>query len=702
MASSDSRNRELLTKLTGWVDDATAIVRDLHDVWDTYGDYYQGVQHEGLGLSDYDLLDWAPVNLIFSTVETCIPILADAAPLWYVKGLSEGMDQGLEEAMTDALQGIWYSRRVARQYKMALRDQLLRGTGFLKVWWNPDIGPVQHDVDGRGRMVQRRLGEIDVSWLDPYAVFPDPAARCIEECEWLALATDISAERAGRIWDKFDEKQAGLMEDDTERPTGWLGRSLAWVFGFGQLKQAVKRQVYRVWEVYHEGGRRLTVFSGHQVLWDGPNPTPGEAFPVVALPMCERGESFFGIPIAAQIKELQDKINKWHMMMTQHLRLMGKPTIWTNDQQAAQQLRENGGRPGAVVNTRGPDTKVDFISAPPLPAWTFTYGRELYEDVKTVTGVQDVVRGLRPGSVQSGIGIQQLQESALTRLRDISRDNSLQLERCGQIVLEFMQEKYTEDRRFAYQRGSSVVRGTVSPDMLRDERTSPEYAASELMGDDFVSDGAAAGEESIQVPREYRVVVETGNSLPLNSMAQAELAMRLYQLRGSDGQPPIDEEALLDAVKFVRRKEVLQRREERQAAMMQGQMAAMQQQQQMAMAQQGPMGAEAGPQMGAPEDFGAPPQQDPMAQLQSLLQPIMDLLSEEDQAVLIRIIEALLSGQELTEAQVGWLEALPPEVQMMLEEVLQALGLSFAAGPGATPAAAQAGVTAPAGPMGLV
>ena len=73
-----------------------------------------------------------------------------------------------------------------------------------------------------------------------------------------------------------------------------------------------------------------------------------------------------------------------------------------------------------------------------------------------------------------------------------------------------------------------------------------------------------------------------------------------------------------------------------------------------------------------------------------------------DFAQKVRIIEALLSGQELTEAQVGWLEALPPEVQMMLEEVLQALGLSFGAGPGATPAAAQAGVTAPAGPVGLV
>lgn len=705
LASSKREPKEqLVNKLQSWVDDATQMLMTMHDEWDRYSNLYQGVQHENLGLSADELKEWDPVNLVYSTTHTIVPIVADATPLWYVKSLESGVDEGLEERMTDALQSVWYGRRVMRQYKMCLIDQIVRGTGFLKVWWNPDIGPVQNDVDGRGRITTRRLGDVDVSWLDPYCVYPDPAARSLDECEWLALANDLAPERAARIYDgstggeAFDEAQAQLMEDDTTRPTNLVSRAMAWVFGLGQTQPAGERKTYRVWEVYHEGGRRLTIISGKQVLWDGPNETPGEAFPIAVFPLTERGESFFGMPLTSQIAGIQTKINKWHLRTNRYLRLLGEAPLVTNDTQLGQQLTNRGGRLGRVLQLHGPDTTAKLLDLPQLPGWWFTYGRELYEDIKTVTGVADVIRGLRPGSVQSGIGIQQLQDSAMTRPRDVSRANALELERLGQIVLDMVQERYTEQRSFAYNRGGRLVAGTVSPDMLRSERGSPEFMAGEIMGAEGAAPAGGFGEwegeglsygETVEVPRSYRVVVEPGNALPLNPMAEAELALRLYQLRDERGLPPIDDEALLDSLKFPRRKEVLARKQERVAMMAQGQMAA----QGMA---QGMGGAQGVPQAG----IGPVPQQDPMQALQSMLQPIMDNLAPEDQQVLMAIIEALLSGQELTAEQVAWLNSLPDELQQMLMQVLQALGFAPPAETG--PVAAPAALAGAAGPVGLV
>gem|GEM_PF-2434941 len=726
----------LIAKLQEWVEDATLAVNDLHTEWDKYGDFYQGIQDEGIPLTEEAKLDWTPVNLVYSTNESIVPPIKDSVPVWYVKGLQEGLGEDLEQRMTDVLQGIWYSRRISRQYGMAIRDELLRGTGFLKAWWNPDIGPEKVDVDGRGRYQRSKAGDADVSWLDPYSVYPDPVARSLEECEWLALANDMAPERAKRLYDgsnggtAFDDKLGQLVADDTQRPQSLMSRAIGWVVGRMVSKPPGSRKTYRIWEVYHEGGRRLTIFSGQQLLWDGDNPTPGEAFPIVVFPMCERGDSFWGMPPTSQIIGLQTRINKTNLYLAQHLRLLASMPLTTNDQQAKLQIGDVGIKPGTVVQLKGPEGFLKYMEPPNLPAWIFAYQREQYEDVKTVSGVQDVMRGLRPGSVQSGIGIQALQESALSRPRDVARTNAMQLERLGQIVLEMIQDKYDGDRSFAYHNGTKFVRGTVSPDMLTQERMSPESPMSDMMGAPEEYMGGMMGElgpESVQVPISYRVVVEPEGNLPMNAMAQAEVAFKAAQTQFPDG-PGIDREAFLEALRFPHRKEMLERMAAVQKAQMEGQMAGQAQQMEMAqqaMAMQAMGGAQGGPAggvppeagspqpdasgmspggapqglpqellQGAPDDSGAQGPQDFGAGVEALLAPIMEQLDAAGQTLLMGIIEALVSGQPLTPEQIAWLESLPPELQMMLEQVLEALGIA----PGGDQAAAAGGQ----GPMGLV
>lgn len=70
-------------------------------------------------------------------------------------------------------------------------------------------------------------------------------------------------------------------------------------------------------------------------------------------------------------------------------------------------------------------------------------------------------------------------------------------------------------------------------------------------------------DEDWSSPIEYKVVVQPGGELPLNPMAHAEMSLRLIQTPDETGQPVIDGEAVLDALNFRGRREIMKRKQER-------------------------------------------------------------------------------------------------------------------------------------------
>lgn len=616
MASS-----EFLKKLGGYIEDSTESFRDLHDKWDTYLDFYQGIQEEGVSLLSEELVDWTPINVIYSSLETRVPILCDAAPLWYAISL-DGNHEVNAETLTNALQAVWHNRNVAGEYKRQLRDQLLLGTGAMKTWWNPRLGP----LDALGE----RAGDVDVSWIDPYSIYPDPAATSLEQCEYLALNVDVAGERAKRLWGKFDAREAEQVDGDPARPwMNWLSRAYGWVGGTKNTSQYTyrNRDIYRVWEVYHDAGSRLTIYSGNNVLYDGEAPTPDIQYPISLFTTYERGYGIFGMAETSQTIKVQMLLNRLIYRIAHHARLMSNTPWVTNDPtfQASNEV-------GSTLRLM-PGTEARREPPPPMPNYIFNFLQLIFEKYDTLTGVHDVTRGLRPGSVQSGVGIQQLQEAAQTRLRDAARDNARVLEGLGQQVLAVMRENYTEPRDLVFMRGGELTRATVEPDMFQRNLTPPW------------------GAEEVSEPVEYRVVVQTGGDLPLNSTAEAELAIRLSGVVFPDG-PAIDRQALLEMVKTPHRREIVSRIEQQQQAMMQGQM----------LSQGPPPTPEQGPPSPPPD--GGPAPADIAAQLQMLLGP-------EQFAILDEILGKVARNEQITQNDNAFLSSLSPEVLQMVDQLMQ-------------------------------
>ena len=97
-----------ISELRDFITTAEQALRERHTNWRKYDEYYEGIHaiNKGLGLgstqgkTDVDRIsgsrrdanrDKRPLNKITPTVETMIPILRDAAPMWYY--LYEGWDE---------------------------------------------------------------------------------------------------------------------------------------------------------------------------------------------------------------------------------------------------------------------------------------------------------------------------------------------------------------------------------------------------------------------------------------------------------------------------------------------------------------------------------------------------------------------------------------------------------------------------------
>jgi hypothetical protein len=609
----------LLRRMEEYTSSGQSDMQQRHGEWNRYRQYYLG-DHLGAyekrrlggtgvepaidrmvqsasGLSAAERADWVTVNLVWAHIETMVPLLANAAPLPYVVS-PQVANEDAARTVEEALQAAWHTRGVIGKYKKAVRDQLTLGTGLAKVWWNPTLGP----ADGNGG----RLGDVDVAWQDPYAFYPDPAARDLEEAEYVCLCHDLSADRALRLWPELDVSQAEPMTaEGLERRQTIFGRALNFLKGNSEKYPGQK--MLRVWEVYYEGGARLAIYSGRSVVYEGKNPTPTGRYPVVAFPFCEQGDAFWGVSPVAMVEDLQNYINIHLMRTKQHEKLCLDPPA-SYDGNRIDIHREPGG-----VTQVGPATTLTFHSPPPLSEGHFQIFPLLQSLFDTTTGIHDILRGLRVGSIQSGVGLESLKESSMARPAELAASNSRKLEEIARLMLVYMQGNYQEPRTFAYMRGQETKRVTVAPEQLRytlpgvdtgNAASMPGMPGGPFLpGPPGVPDMSGLAElfgggqsEQGTAPFDFQVTIQGEGELPLNAMAQMEKTVKAGQQVFPDG-PAIDRQAYLEGIKFPHTKAILDRMAQAQQAALMGQMMAQAQQEEQMAGQPGM----------TPEQGSAPP-----------------------------------------------------------------------------------------------
>lgn len=607
---ADKMSREALAELTTRVKRSRSIAQQQHSDWKDLYDYYEGEgQKKAFAMEDQE--KWVKqelriANFVFSIVRTTVPILLDSAPMWYVVD----SQADLKDNVTDYIQAYYHRRAVRTELRMALEDAVILGTGALKIWYDPDLG---------------ENGDVAVTWQDPFCIFPDTAADRLEDCEFVALLNEYSKEQAKKIF-SGDGAYAKIKLEDAAK-SEWTGATRP-----GKERvSAEAEELIEVWEVYHEFGKRLTIYTGEQMLYSGPNPL-GERWPVVLFAPQRNPRDIWGSSDIKQLRDVQDDINLLRLRFNINARVTANPqvAIYGDPNQ------EISNAPGHAYKFQGTkqEAGIERLGGIPLPSDLWNMVSMNREALDVISGVHNVTRGKRPTGVQAGVAIQALQEAALTRPREIIREVALAFELVGQMVLEAMQANYNEPRSMSHMTQEGMSRGQVQPEELS-EVVSADNLGLIGKAKRFFSIG-----EEVRAPKDLRVVVQTGGDMPMSQAQRADQAIRVYQIEG------IDRMALLEELNFPNRQQINQRMEAKEQAMMQAQM----QQQMGAQAQQQGMQE---PDMGEPT---MPPEQ-AIHILQQALEP-------DDLVALVEIREALVAQRPLDEEQQELLERLMEDPQL--------------------------------------
>ncbi len=505
---------ELVNRLTRDVNEAKSAKGELETTWDRWTRYYNGDQWFELDPAPEPWVDdeRITVNLVKQTVDTIIPIALDSVPTWYVRAYNSQEDQ-VAAQLQDYLQGLYYELNVPRAYKLALQDACVLGTGVLKVFPN-SVRRRHASVVGTP---QENIWPC-VAYLNPRSVFPDPDSDNLEDCEFLALRNVMPE---GLVLSHWGQQLAAQGADVAAlQAENVSDRDGTWQYRLSSSRAEHPRR--QVWEVYHDFGRTLTIFSNRTILYTGANPIPDFQFPVVPFSLSERGSDLWGLGVLfGGGDKLQQTTNQLFTRMKIHARIAGNPK-WVKHGPGGEDFDT---MPGGVVTFPTEGGNVAALNPPEFPAYAVPLMNLLLQSWESWTGVREVLQGRRPQGITAGIAIQQLQESAATRLRQLMRDWSIQFGEVGQRLLSLV-TRYTVGQATTFSGGPrGVERASVNAqDMQQGDGT----------------------------PKEFRVVVAPVSELP---MGQAQIAQILMQLAPTLG--PAATPIVLEALRIPGRERIL-------------------------------------------------------------------------------------------------------------------------------------------------
>jgi len=600
--------------------------------WDKWLKWYQGAQW-----------DWRrpsykaspSMNIIRATVQTILPIMTDASPDFDVNP-QEPSDYQFADTMQKLVENWWERRNMQLVLTTSILDSLIFPAGIMKCVWNDEL-------DG--------IGDIECTRIDPRNIYVDADAtdftdaKFVIEEKWMPTselkvkfpdkaqyitgsrtATDPKAEKqtsksfSGEVTLQSPNDQDIPLQSngDADKNTSSTAGQLkvvrvfeCWVRDETLDEQAIEDKTTGEQKVIlkkkYPRGRVITVLPDSRVLLQAvDNPYADGKFPYVRFVDTVIPGSFWGEGEVGPIMETQKLINKVGATITDWCNRMTN-AVWIIDD-------DSGVNPASLTNQVGMiipkkrGTEVRREQAPALPNEVFEFYNLLMRLIDQQSGVHDTSRGRTPTGVTAASAIQSLQDADQTRIRLKERNLQASLIQLGYMVTSRMLQFYTSPRvvritgaqewpefyEIFFSREEQQQQGNPYPDQFPDSQEmipTKRYVANskQYQFSPSTRQYVAVTEWQQTAPSkgEFDVEVQAGTSLPFMKQRRSNLAFQLYQAQA------IDQEALLDAVEFPKKDEIMRRMDQKKQADAAAQAA------QQAAAQPAPQGPDAYAQMGA-------------------------------------------------------------------------------------------------------
>ena len=552
--------KKLVKTIKGWYSRQKK-VKDQKTPTKDFKKFYRYYRKKQLPTLPSNTIPNSVTNMIFSIIETQLPIMTDNRPGLNVIPESEtGLnDEQIEQRLKTAaifkklLDRIWDKRQVDLKVPASLKDTLITGTGFLAATWNPKL--------------ENGIGDVDVTSVSPLKVYPDETAIDINDADYLIVVNPTSIKKLRMEYpDKAGELKAEEMSDKDEmaddagdsyivQTTDATSSNLQTAGEGGEIVSD-RANVITCWmrddtiiEVQEEdketgkqsminklkypNGRRVKIV-GDCILEDVENDLPDFPYPLVRILDYNFTDSFWGIGEIEQLMDKQDILNNAYNRLSRLINLCTSPVTVID--------ASTGIDPDSWVNTTG----AVYVKNPgtPDPNWMIPPGSQSIQpiidfikinrdDMADMSGIHETSQGRRPAGVTSGEMVEQLNEGVYTRIRLKMRNFEVALEELGNMMVQLIQTHYTTERTI------QIVSG---------EGEAENIAVNQLQSQPVMDDNGqpAVDENGIAITIEtvlndlsvgrYRVEVVAGSSLPKSKVMRLQKAEQYYNL-GLFGDP---------------------------------------------------------------------------------------------------------------------------------------------------------------------
>lgn len=423
-------------------------------------------------------------NYIFSTVEDGLALLTDNQPSLDCWPRTRE-DIQVSEKAKQVLDWIWETTESGDKLEMVLRDVLISGVGFLKVYFDSEIN--------------YPYGEVAVDVVHPDYIYPDPDATSMDNLKYIIQATPtplwvirngykngkyvkaddtlgIEPEDDGTVKNATYNHEGEGQYDDARHQRAWLYE--VWVTERATFKdEELEGESDKKEEKYPKG--RKIVVAGDILLEDSDCPFT-DGHPFIMFENYRQSNSFWAHGDVEYLVEINNDINKIVSRLNDYIRMTAHTYI-TYD-------AECGIDPKSLENVEGVLVKKnkggDFNVNPPptFPAAVFDWLQTCKSDLEIIHGIREVLVG-RSDDSTSGVAINRLQEFALARIRKKARTIDKSILRLGRKYLARVKQYYDPARQIRITGDFPIEQ--VGPDGMPVQQGFRQYDFIDISSQDF-------------------------------------------------------------------------------------------------------------------------------------------------------------------------------------------------------------------------
>jgi len=549
--AEDEKSKELLKKLGSYWSEGKKM-RDLSSKdWDSNPEMLKGDQ---LPPSRPAHKPPAILNKLRSVSERKIALMTDTKPKFSVTPGKSGTGYPkVSDILKDTADAWWDDQNMDQIIARGLYYPINFGVMITKTRWSRTQKDIAVDmVDPRRFVFDPHISTPADLWKAQYVIeeeFPplDEVKMFYPQKAKAIKAFTQPKSTWETVKDRFIKGASGTgssISKERERsdavPRAWVRHF--WLQDYTVTAKEVKLPDGETEEVFvrkYPGGRYIILVGEDVIVHDDANPYWDGVHPYDMMDWYVDVDTPWGLSEISALKNAQTLYNKIIEVLIENGMLMNNG-MWIADYNAfdVDGWKQLTNIPGGIIKKR-PGTEVRRDTPAGLPPSLMQLATYLEQYIEKEPGILEL-QGKKPGQVQSGLGIEAMQQMAAAMIRIKSRALESLLQRVGQKFISRVIQFYTTDR----------VLYSIGP--------SGDFKEYLFVRKHFHE--ALSAEALKDAHRDFRFRVIPGSSLSMTKTQKGLLAAELMKIGA------VDDQAVLEAIEFPNWKEVLERTKQKMAA----------------------------------------------------------------------------------------------------------------------------------------